>query len=203
MPRSLLRPLMPVLLAGSALRDFSAMAVGQPVLFVALALSCDVGILEAQQTQQYLYDAAGQLIGVVAPDGTVTVYEYDAAGNRTRVSVGVAASVDSVTAILPSTVAPGQTTQGAITGRGLGSATQVDFGVPGIAGTIIAPACRSLNMFSRWIVESGVSRGTNTSFLPSFKQTSAALCSRLREDPEANTPIVDAEQGMITIASTG
>ena len=63
-------------------------------------------------------------------------------------------------------------------------------------------ARRSVSMFSRWIVESGVSRGTSTSFRPSFSATLAARWIRLDMAPEATVPSVPIEHGQITYAST-
>src|ERR671933_1305381 len=57
-------------------------------------------------------------------------------------------------------------------------------------------------MFSRWIVESGVSRGTNTSLRPSFSATLAARWIRLDMAPEARVPSVPIEHGHTTYAST-
>ena len=44
----------------------------------------------------------------------------------------------------------------------------------GMGGTIATPMRDSASMFSRWIVLSGISRGTNTSLRPSLSTTSAA-----------------------------
>lgn len=38
----------------------------------------------AAETAQYLYDPLGRLVRVTLSDGTIIVYDYDAAGNRTR-----------------------------------------------------------------------------------------------------------------------
>ena len=57
-------------------------------------------------------------------------------------------------------------------------------------------------MFSRWIVESGVSRGQRTSLRSSFSATEAARWIRFCIEPEAIVPRVPIEQGQITYAST-
>ena len=56
-------------------------------------------------------------------------------------------------------------------------------------------------MFSRWIVESGVSRTTSTSLRRSFIMTSAARPTRSSEMPWAIRASPPVEQGMTTIAS--
>ncbi len=48
------------------------------------------------------------------------------------------------------------------------------------------------------MVESGVSRGTSTSRLPSFSATLAARWMRLASPPAAIVPAVAIEQGQIT-----
>ena len=58
-------------------------------------------------------------------------------------------------------------------------------------------------MFSRWIAESGVSRGTSTSGRRSFSMTSAARSIRLSARPPAIAPSVPMLQGQTTIASPG
>src|SRR5207237_5140570 len=80
-------------------------------------------------------DAAGQLIAVITPDGTTIIYTYDAAGNRTKVTVNRAVP-DSTTALVPSTAGAGSTFAATIAGRGLASATSVAFSDSGIAATI-------------------------------------------------------------------
>ena len=57
-------------------------------------------------------------------------------------------------------------------------------------------------MFSRWISESGVSRGISTSFRSSFSATLAARWIRFDIAPEAIVPSVPIEHGQITYAST-
>ena len=57
-------------------------------------------------------------------------------------------------------------------------------------------------MFSRWIVESGVSRGHSTSLRSSFSATDAARWIRFCIAPEAIVPSVPIEHGQITYAST-
>ena len=55
-------------------------------------------------------------------------------------------------------------------------------------------------MFSRWITESGVSRGTSTSVRRSLSITSAARVSSVSEMPCAMRAQVPIEQGTIAIA---
>src|SRR5919204_6712249 len=57
-------------------------------------------------------------------------------------------------------------------------------------------------MFSRWIPESGVSRGQTTSFRPSFSATDAARWMRFDIAPDAIVPSVPIEHGQMTYAST-
>src|SRR4051794_36502371 len=57
-------------------------------------------------------------------------------------------------------------------------------------------------MFCRWISESGVSRGTSSSFRPSFSATDAARWIRFDIAPEAIVPSVPIEHGQMTYAST-
>ena len=72
---------------------------------------------------------------------------------------------------------------------------------PRHGGTIAAPARASFSMFSRWIAESGVSRGTSTSGRRSFSITSAARSIRLSARPPAIAPSVPIVHGQIAIAS--
>ena len=53
-------------------------------------------------------------------------------------------------------------------------------------------------MFSRWIVESGVSRGTSMSLRPSLSATEAARWMRFVIVPAATVPTVAIEHGQIT-----
>src|SRR5579884_3226990 len=57
-------------------------------------------------------------------------------------------------------------------------------------------------MLSRWIAESGVSRGQRTSFRSSFNATDAARWIRFCIAPEAIVPSVPIEHGQTTYAST-
>ena len=54
---------------------------------------------------------------------------------------------------------------------------------PGLAGRMTAPARASRSMFSRWMADSGVSRGTSTSLRASLSMTSAARSIRLSASP--------------------
>ena len=64
--------------------------------------------------------------------------------------------------------------------------------------TIVAPARRRRRRFSRWIVESGVSRGTSTSLRSSLSATEAARWTRFAIAPAAMLAAVDIEQGQMT-----
>src|SRR5574343_552633 len=66
-----------------------------------------------------------------------------------------------------------------------------------------APARDWRSMFSRWMAENGVSRGTSTSLRPSFSTTSAARSINLSASPWAMAASVPMVQGQITIASGG
>jgi hypothetical protein len=57
-------------------------------------------------------------------------------------------------------------------------------------------------MFLRWMAESGVSRGTRTSFLFSLIMTSAARSIRFDAKPFAMAASVFMEQGITAMAST-
>ena len=57
-------------------------------------------------------------------------------------------------------------------------------------------------MFSRWISESGVSRGQSTSLRSSLSATDAARWIRFGIAPEASVPSVPVEHGQTTYAST-
>ena len=57
-------------------------------------------------------------------------------------------------------------------------------------------------MFSRWIAESGVSRGQSTSLRSSLSATDAARWIRFCERPAAIAPSVPDEHGQTTYAST-
>jgi hypothetical protein len=50
-------------------------------------------------------------------------------------------------------------------------------------------------MFSRWTIESGVSRGTRSRRLPSFNATSAARSTRFELNPIETRAIVPIEHG--------
>ena len=56
------------------------------VLVAALAAGMTLPVL-AQDTANYTYDELGRLKTVTYGDGVSVVYEYDAAGNRTRQEV--------------------------------------------------------------------------------------------------------------------
>jgi YD repeat-containing protein len=51
------------------------------IVFLAVGLLVSAVSHSVAQETRYIYDAAGQLIGVVTPDGTLTTYEYDEVGN--------------------------------------------------------------------------------------------------------------------------
>jgi hypothetical protein len=53
-------------------------------------------------------------------------------------------------------------------------------------------------MLSRWIVDSGVSRGITTSFRPSLSATLAARWIRFDIVPDAIAPSVPIEHGQTT-----
>ena len=53
-------------------------------------------------------------------------------------------------------------------------------------------------MFSRWIDDSGVSRGTSTSFRSSFSATDAARWMRFAIAPAATDASVPIEHGQTT-----
>ena len=60
---------------------------------------------------------------------------------------------------------------------------------------MVAPAWRSFSIPSRWIAESGVSRGMRTSFRSSLSATLAARWIRFVIVPDAIAPSVPIEQG--------
>lgn len=57
----------------------------------------------------------------------------------------------------------------------------------GIGGTIATPMRESASIFSRWMVLSGISRGTSTSLRPSLSTTSAARPTRPSSVTSADT----------------
>ena len=64
---------------------------------------------------------------------------------------------------------------------------------------MVTPSRASFSMFSRWIAEKGLSRGTRMSWPRSLITTSAARSSRLSEVPLAMAETVPMEQGQTTI----
>lgn len=67
-------------------------------------------------------------------------------------------------------------------------------------GMRTAPLWESFNIFSKRIVESGVSRKQRISFLFSFNATWAARVIKESAMPEAIFESVEAEQGTMTMA---
>jgi uncharacterized repeat protein (TIGR03803 family)/YD repeat-containing protein len=62
----------------------------------------------AQQAASFTYDQRGRLTVFVAPDGTITRYVYDAAGNITSIQRGTAADLMRIDSVTPNTgVVPG------------------------------------------------------------------------------------------------
>jgi len=68
---------------------------------------------------------------------------------------------------------------------------------------MVAPARVSRVMFSRWMSDSGVSRGTRMSGRRSLSATSAARSTRLRDVPAAMEAMVPMEHGQTTIPADG
>ncbi len=66
-----------------------------------------------------------------------------------------------------------------------------------------APACDRRSMFSRWMVEKGVSRTTRISLRRSLSATSAARSIRSSQIPLATEARVPVVQGQMTTASGG
>ena len=64
---------------------------------------------------QYAYDSAGRLVQVVADDGSVAIYHYDAAGNITSIE-RLSAGQLALTTFAPTAGAPG--TQVTLNGSG-------------------------------------------------------------------------------------
>ena len=116
-------------------RWITALAV---VIHLALALPA------AAQETRYIYDPLGRLVGVVNPDGQLTLYDYDAAGNllairRIEPEEGVA-----ITLVTPDSGLPGTSVE--IFGAGFSAAAaenQIAFnGTP--AEVLAATATRLL-----------------------------------------------------------
>jgi YD repeat-containing protein len=64
----------------------------------------------AQQAASFTYDQRGRLTVFVAPDGTITKYVYDAAGNISSIQRGTAADLMRIDSVTPNTgVVPGNT----------------------------------------------------------------------------------------------
>jgi YD repeat-containing protein len=64
----------------------------------------------AQQAASFTYDQRGRLTVFVAPDGTITKYIYDAAGNISSIQRGTAADLMRIDSVTPNTgVVPGNT----------------------------------------------------------------------------------------------
>jgi uncharacterized repeat protein (TIGR03803 family)/YD repeat-containing protein len=64
----------------------------------------------AQQAASFTYDQRGRLTVFVAPDGTITKYVYDAAGNISSIERGTAADLMRIDSVTPNTgVVPGNT----------------------------------------------------------------------------------------------
>jgi YD repeat-containing protein len=59
--------------------------------------------------ESYTYDALGRLVTITSPDGTQSGYQYDAAGNRQAISIGVDVTAPSAPSGLTAT-APSSTT---------------------------------------------------------------------------------------------
>lgn len=57
-------------------RAWAPLIAASPLLLAARAMADD--------TAQYLYDPLGRLVRVTLSDGTIVIYKYDAAGNRTQ-----------------------------------------------------------------------------------------------------------------------
>jgi YD repeat-containing protein len=75
-------------------------AVGSGVLL------CRAGAARAQSVQ-YTYDPLGRLWKVTYPDGRVTRYTYDAAGNRSQVTTGIPVPPPTLTASASPTTSAG------------------------------------------------------------------------------------------------
>src|SRR4051812_41367890 len=85
------------------------------VVVILAALVCGRYTLDGQEIRRYVYDTAGQLIGVITPDGTTIIYTFDAAGNRTSLTVTVSTG-DSITGLVPTRTSAGVTVSATITG---------------------------------------------------------------------------------------
>jgi YD repeat-containing protein len=93
---------------------------------------------------QYVYDAAGRLVQVIAPDGTSAIYTYDLAGNLLAITP-VSASTSAVSGFSAASAAPGSTIT--IYGSGF-STTPADNHVlfNGVAATVIAATANTLTV---------------------------------------------------------
>src|SRR5262245_43487552 len=109
----------------------------QASLFLLAALFMLAASLFTQESRHYFYDASGQLVGVITPEGSIIIYSFDEVGNRTGLSVK-SLEADSVGALIPETFAIGAT-EATIIGKGLGSATGITSFEPGIAIAIAGP----------------------------------------------------------------
>lgn len=85
---------------------------------LSIILLCGVYFAHAAQ-ERYDYDGLGRLIRVIDEQGRVTEYVYDAAGNILQVIAGAAAQTPTITTISPNTLRRGETRAFQITGTGL------------------------------------------------------------------------------------
>ncbi len=85
---------------------------------LSIILLCGTHFAHAAQ-ERYDYDGLGRLIRVIDEQGRVTEYVYDAAGNILQVVAGTAAQAPVITAISPNSIRSGEARAFQITGTGL------------------------------------------------------------------------------------
>lgn len=115
---------------------------GRIISFSLLILSLFVVSLSTRADVQYVYDAAGRLVQMVAPDGTTNQYQYDSVGNIIA-SQPLAVSTISISQFAPSSGDIGTTVT--INGSGFNATPTLNtVTFNGVAATVVSATANSI-----------------------------------------------------------
>jgi YD repeat-containing protein len=162
----------------SFVRRAAAPTMNVALLIMALLTACPIS---AQSSAQFVYDAGGRLVQVIAPNGTSAQYTYDPAGNILAITP-LSATTSAVTGF--SSYAGGSGTTVTIYGSGFSTTPGNNLVyINGVQATVVSATTNSVTIE----VPAGATSGTITVTSPNGSATSA------------NNFAVNAAQGSPTI----
>lgn len=126
----------------------------------AVSTSAPINVSVNALPINYSYDELGRLIRVIDGNGRSAIYEYDATGNRIKVTPSdIANTVPTISSVTPDFIRLGTPRNVTITGTNLASA-KINTGDPNLTATIVAAGANEITV--RLAASTGATTGPRT-----------------------------------------